>query len=115
MDLAGTGTGGTKGSKDPKDWPYMMREFVKGGKDPDINGVIKCTNIAELDGPETIKAWSIVDFLLTEHREKFIEFCADLRTQTDTGTESFKKVFGWSLEDLDAKWRAYAKSAYAGL
>jgi hypothetical protein len=88
---------------------------VKEGKDPDIAAVIKCTNFAELDGAETVKAWSIVDFLLTEHREKFIEFCQDLRGAKDNGEESLRKVWGWSLEDLDSRWRAFAKTAYAGL
>lgn len=115
MDLAGTGTGGAKASKDPADWPFIIKTFVKEGKDPDISAVVKCTNFAEFDGVEAVKAWSLMDFLLTEHREKFIEFCQDLRSAKDNGEESLKKVFGWSLQDLDSRWRAFAKTAYAGL
>ena len=88
---------------------------MKEGKDPDINAVLKCKNFAELSGPETVKAWSIVDFLMSDHRDKFIEFCKDLRASTDNGESSFKKVFGWTPQDLDNRWRAYAKQAYIGL
>ncbi len=115
VDLTKSGTGRQKASKDPKDWAFIIRTFVKEGKDPDINAVIKCTNFAELDGPETVKAWSIVDFLMSEHRDKFIEFCKDLRAGTDNGEKSFKKVFEWSVQDLDNRWRAFAKQAYIGL
>ncbi len=115
VDLTKSGTGQQKASKDPKDWPFIIRTFVKEGKDPDINAVIKCTNVAELDGPETVKSWSLVDFLMSEHREKFIEFCKDLRASTDNGATSFKKIFGWTVQDLDNRWRAYAKQAYIGL
>ena len=115
VDLTKSGTGQQKASKDPKDWPFIIRTFVKEGKDPDINAVLKCANFAELDGPETVKAWSIIDFLMSDHREKFIEFCKDLRASTDNGESSFKKVFGWTPQDLDNRWRAYAKQAYIGL
>ena len=114
-DLTKSGTGEGKASKDPKDWPFIIRTFVKEGKDPDINAVLKCINFAEFSGPETVKAWSLVDFLMADHREKFIEFCKDLRASTDNGESSFKKIFGWTPQDLDNRWRAYAKQAYIGL
>ncbi len=115
MDLAGTGTGGPKASKDPADWPFIIRKFIKEAADPDIRAVINCANFAEFDPTEAVKAWSLCDFLIAEHREKFIELCQDLRTQKDNGEESFKKVFEWTLEDLNARWRNYAQQAYLGL
>jgi tetratricopeptide (TPR) repeat protein len=115
VDLAGTGTGGnSKNYQDPKNWPFVIRTWIKDGKDPAIDALVKCSNWAELDGAETVKAWSIVDFLIAEHKEKFVQLMADLKGAKDTGESSFLKVFGWSLNDLDARWRGWAKVSYEG-
>lgn len=115
VDLSGTSSGGQKASKDPADWAFLLRKFIKEGQDPDIRAVINCANFAELDPTEAVKSWSLCDFLIAENREKFIEFCQDLRTQKDNGEASFQKVFGWSLEELNNRWKNYAKQAYMGL
>jgi hypothetical protein len=114
VDLAGTGAGGSaKNSTDPKNWPYIIKTWISEGKDAPIDALIKCTKWSELDGAETVKAYSIVDFLLTEHKDKFIELMQDLKSQKDTGETSFTKIFGWSLNDLDTRWKAWARAAYA--
>jgi tetratricopeptide (TPR) repeat protein len=111
VDLAGT-TQGSRGKnyQDPTNWPIVCKVWVREGKDPDINAILKCENLAELDGGETVKAWSIVDFLLVEHREKFIALCKGMK---DSNVEkSLKEAFGWSIGDLDQRWRTYVKASY---
>lgn len=113
VDLAGTGTGGSgKNYQDPKNWPFVIKTWIKEGKDPDINATIKAANWADLDGAETVKAWSLCDFLIAEHKERFIELMQDLKSQKDTGETSFTKIFGWSLAELDAKWKSWARVTY---
>ncbi len=111
VDLAGT-TPGSRGKnyQDPTNWPIVCKVWVREGKDPDINAILKCDNLAELDGAETVKAWSLVDFLLVEHREKFIELCKALKEGKPE--EALKSAFGWSVADLDQRWKVYVKSSY---
>lgn len=114
VDLAGTGPGSDgKNYQDPENWPIVIRTWIREGKDPSILEVVKATNLAELNGAETVKGWSLIDFLVTEHREKFIEFMQKLRGQKqDEDEKVLREVFGWSWDDLDAKWKVYARSSY---
>ncbi|MBI2900160.1 MAG: hypothetical protein HYY17_08235 [Planctomycetes bacterium] len=114
VELSSTGTGEEKDPRKPEGWPRLVRAAVVEERDPHIHGVLKCLNYQELSTMETIKAWSLVDFLLLEHRAKFVEFCKDLRGAEDNGEKSLAKVFGWTIEELDAKWREWVAVAYAG-
>jgi hypothetical protein len=112
VDLAGTGTAGDgKNYQDPANWPVVCRVWVREGKDPAIDAILKCTNVQELDGAETVKAWSLVEFLIAEHREKFIALCRALRENTPV-EEALRKVFDWSTKDFDDRWKAYVRMAY---
>ncbi len=113
--MASTGTGANaRNLRDPKNWRIVLKSWLEEGKDPDIVAVMKCTTWAEFDGPEAVKAWSLFDFLLTEHRDKLIAFLADVRAQKDTGEASLAKVFGWPVAELDARWRTWARAATEG-
>jgi hypothetical protein len=112
-DLAGTGGGGEKNYQNPEDWPLVIRTWVRESKDPSMLEVFKCSHLSELSGAETVKAWSLVDFLVTEHREKFIEYLSKVRGQRmEDDEKTLKEVFGWALEDFDLRWRTYARSSY---
>jgi hypothetical protein len=113
VNLAGTGSGGEKNLQNPEDWPLVIRTWIKESKDPAMAEVFKCKEIAELSGSETVKGWSMIDFLITEHRERFIEFLSKLRGQREEDDEkTLKEVFGWTLEDFDLRWRTYARASY---
>ncbi len=112
VDLAGTGPKSDgKNYQDPEHWPVVCKVWVRDGKDPEINAILKCDNLAELSGAETVKAWSIVDFLITDHKEKLVGLCAKLKAETPV-EEAFRSVFNWSLGDLDTRWKAYVKVSY---
>jgi hypothetical protein len=114
VSLASTGTGDpNRNNRDPKNWPFLIKGWVADGKDPDIDALVKCSAWAEFDGAEAVKAWSLLDFLMCEHREKLSAFLADMKSQKDTGEASLAKVFGWTLAELDARWRTWARAAYA--
>jgi hypothetical protein len=112
VDLAGTSPKNQGRSyTNPEDWPIVCKVWVRDGKDPDINAIVKCTNFAELSGAEAVKSWSLVEFLLAEHREKFIAFGKALGEGKDIEA-ALKSAWGWSPADLDQRWKAYVKMAY---
>ncbi len=113
VDMAGTGAGGGgRNNRDPKNWPVIIKTWIAEGKDPDVVALVKCTKWSEFDGGEAIKAWSLLDFLMIEHKAKLVEFLVDLRSQKDTGEASLQKVFGWTLADLDTRWRTWARATF---
>jgi hypothetical protein len=112
IDLGGTGSDGAKRDyHKAEDWPIILRTLVKEGKDPLMLEVFKCKDWAELDGAEAVKAWSMVDFLVVEHRERFMEFLSKIRGQKeDEDEKALLDVFGWTLEDFDLRWKAYVRA-----
>lgn len=114
IEWKGTAVGGDpkKAFDDPKNWPSIIRGWMKDAKDPSIHAVFKCI-LNDLDPPRLVKAWSLVDFFVKEHRAKFNEFCAKLKGDFgDNGEKALKELFGWTLEDLDEQWRTWAKRKY---
>ena len=113
VNLAGTGSGGEKNLQNPEDWPLVIRTWIKESKDPAMAEVFKCKETAEFSGAETVKGWSMIDFLLTEHRERFLDYLSKLRGQKEEDDEkTLKEVFGWTLDDFDLRWRTYARASY---
>ncbi len=113
VDMAGTGGGGGgRNKRDPKNWGIIIKTWLAEGKDPAIDGVLKCTKWSEFDGDEAIKAWSLLDFLMIEHKEKLVKFLADVKIQKDNGEKSIQAILGWTLEEFDLRWRTWARAAY---
>jgi hypothetical protein len=112
VDLAGT-TPGSEGKnyQDPKDWPIVCKVWVREGKDPDLTTILKRTNLAELTGAETVKAWSVVEFLLSEHHAKFMALLHELKEGAEID-KALKTVWDWSIGDLDYRWTRYVKTNY---
>jgi hypothetical protein len=108
----GTKTEGGKTFNDPGNWPTIVREWMRSGGDPDINAVVKVA-LNDLTAERTVKAWSLIDFMFSEHRDRWIELHKELAADPkDTGEKAFQKVFQWSLEELNARWRDWARGAY---
>ena len=113
IDLGGTGSDGVRRDyRKADDWPIILRQLVKDGKDPVMLKVFKCKEWAELDGAQAVKSWSMVQFLITEHRERFMEFLSKIRGQKeDEDEKALLDVFGWTLEDFDVKWKTYIRAS----
>jgi len=126
VDLAGTSPRNKgKNYSDPADWPVICRVWVRENKDPDMTAIMKRTNFGEFDGADAVKSWSMVEYLLAQHREKFIEFLMHVKelTQPKDGQKegvvdagvveaALKKIWGWTINDLDYRWKQYVKVAY---
>jgi tetratricopeptide (TPR) repeat protein len=113
-NIQGTGAGGgERDYRNMEDWPLIMRTLINESKDPAMIEVFKCKDFAELSGAEAVKAWSLVDFLVTEHRERFLDFCSKARGQREDEDEKIlKEVFDWTIDDLDTRWRTYVRAFY---
>jgi hypothetical protein len=112
VDLAGTSPKNKgKNYTDVADWPVICRVWVREGKDPDLTTILKRTNFGEFDGADAVKSWSLVEFLLGQHREKFITFLQQFKEGKDV-EQSLKEVWGWTINDLDYRWKQYVKVSY---
>jgi len=112
VKLEGTSREGGKAFSDPASWPIIIREWVKKGGDPEMLLVLR-SSLNELDQMRMLKAWSVLDFLMTARREKLKPFLAALAEDSkDSGEKAFQTVFGWSVEQLETEWRAYTRRAY---
>jgi hypothetical protein len=112
VDLAGTSPKNKgKNYSDPNDWPVVCRVWVREDRDPDLTTILNRTNFGEFDGADAVKSWSLVEFLLGQHREKFIIFLQQFREGKDVEA-ALKEVWGWSINDLDYRWKQYVRIAY---
>jgi hypothetical protein len=112
VNFEGTKTEGGKNFRDPGNWPAIVRDWMRAGNDPDIGAVVKVA-LNDLTPERTVKAWSLIDFMFAEHRDRWIEMHKELLADPkDTGEKALQKVFKWSLEELDARWKDWARSAY---
>jgi hypothetical protein len=123
VDLAGTSPRNKgKSYTDPMDWPVICRVWVRENKDPDLTAILKRTNFGEFDGADSVKSWSMTEFLLGQHKDKFVEFLMALRelggkeegkvVQGGVVEAALKKTWGWTINDLDYRWKQYVKVAY---
>ena len=113
VDLAGTspGSGEAKNLQDPANWTVIVKVWVREGKDANIDKVLKCTSLADFNGADSVKAWSMIEFLLAEHHDKFLELCQALKKGANI-EEGLKAVWGWSTTDLDQRWKQYVRNSY---
>ncbi|MBI4242745.1 MAG: hypothetical protein HY606_01535, partial [Planctomycetes bacterium] len=118
VDWKGTGTLKGRNLDSIAKWPVEIRKMVQMGEDPDINSVLKITNMSQMDLEKTLKAWSIVDFLVTEHNETFKQFLKDIKADNQQssslnyGINAIKKAFGWNTEELNKKWKEFVLRTY---
>lgn len=110
-----TGGGGKKGvPRDSDYWKQFIREAVTTGADPEMNRVM-IVGVNELDGETLVKAWSVLDFLMTTRKKDFFTFLERLKEAdgTDKGQEeALKSALGWGYAELDHEWELYVKKNY---
>lgn len=112
VDLAGTSPRNKgKNYTDPSDWPVVCRVWVREGRDPDLTAILKRTNFGEFDGADAVKAWSLVEFLLAQHRDKFIAFLQLFKDGKEVEA-ALDETWGWTISELDYHWKQYVKVAY---
>ena len=112
-NIGGTGAGETaRDYTKQEDWPLIIRTLVNEGKDSTMLEVFKCRGFAEMSGAKSVKAWSMIEFMMVEHRERFMEFLSKVRGQKEEDDEkALMEVFGWTLDDFDIRWKTYVRAS----
>lgn len=118
LDGPGTVSGGfqvdgDKFSDEYVVWGDRVRELVTVGnysKASEIFG--KPANT--LSTNEGLVLWSLFNFLILENSDKFWAFLKEFaRNKEDrTGLASFRKIFGWELDEFERRWRQYVMENY---
>lgn len=106
----------TRGYELLPNWHKTMREMAWLGDDPPIKASIG-EPINSMRWRSRLKGWSLFDFLMTEHQGKLSEFFRQCDYQVrdpkdPTGEKTFRKVFGWSYEELEERWRQFVLENY---
>ncbi|MBI2924068.1 MAG: hypothetical protein HYY18_23670 [Planctomycetes bacterium] len=106
-----TSAGGGRAFENVLDWKNMVKVSIKDGSDPDIRETME-GRLNTLSIKKAIKAWSLVDFMLTKNKAKFFSFIADLRSGK-TQEEALKNALGIKgYGELDAIWEKYVVDNY---
>ncbi|MBI3098612.1 MAG: tetratricopeptide repeat protein [Planctomycetes bacterium] len=96
----------------PSRWRSDVRRSVADHTDPDISTVLG----ASLDNaqPEQIvKGWSLVDFLLSDpERGRQFGLFLDRLYAGVPQDKAILEIFGWTYEELEAKWRTFVRTHY---
>jgi len=104
-----TGASDERGLPDVRDWPKEVREAAVHGTAPPLRAVM-LSDLGSLTPPAMMKAWSLVDYLLTDQREKFTAFLGALKSGKEQ-EEALKEAFGGpGIEEVDALWVASVKA-----
>lgn len=106
------------------DWRPEVKKLVQGKKAPRMAELINLKTYAELELDHHFTTWSIVDFFVTAHPEKFARFLAAMKGRVtkdgfpDTADykgahrDEFKNVFGWTYPQFDAAWQEWVLANY---
>ncbi len=103
-------SGADRDWSDPSMWRQMLKEMVAKKDDAELRLVVT-RSAYELPIVASVKAWSVVDFLLRRDRAAFVAMLRDLK-----GAKSFADVletrYGKSVEALDDEWRRWVAATY---
>jgi hypothetical protein len=112
VNLEGTAMEGGKAFSDPANWHEIVRGWVLKGGDPPLAAVLR-SSLNELDRNRMVKAWSVIDYLVVEHRDKLKTLAAALvEDPKDPGERAFQKALGMSVAELEAAWKAHVRRSY---
>jgi tetratricopeptide (TPR) repeat protein len=112
INLEGTSQEGGKAYAEPGNWPSILRQLVSAGRDADMKRIL-VSEMNDMDTPKLIKSWSLIDYLVQEHRAKLPELAAALREdQKDKGPAAIEKTLGMTPEQLDQAWRDFVRRTY---
>jgi hypothetical protein len=112
-------------AKGPKDWDEAARKLAASSKAPTLAELWHVNEPGELDLERQIAARSIVSFLIEEHGAAFDGYLGDVKGQLDAAgypsganladlqRSSLDARLGWTPQELDAAWRAWARGPAA--
>jgi hypothetical protein len=118
------GEGATADTTSKSDWRPEVLKLISIEKAPRLAELLALSSYAELKLPHHFATWSMVDFLIKEKPVEFANFIWLMKHHLDekglpTGAQLaewhrkvFKEAFGWSYQEFDEAWKAWAREAY---
>lgn len=105
-----TGAGGDRNFEDVRDWKPEMKRLERDRQDPDLPELF-ASDLAGMNMRRSMKAWSVVDWMVEERKKEFIAFIAELRSKPPD--EAAQAAFGVrTLGELDSIWEKYVREKY---
>lgn len=94
-------------------YKLICRDIIDGRfkEDSKAWNDLRMKGLNALDFVDLAKCWSLVDFFMTEHREKYKEYVAAVGRYEDE-EEALRAVFGWDGAQLDELWAEFVKTNY---
>jgi len=123
-DLFCTIEGSFHKAKALKKWRPEVRKIINADEAASFASLLRRSSYAELAWVDHLICWSKIDFLLTEHREKFAAFITELCSKRDskgfpdgsgmaeTQRSGFKRHFGWDINQAEREWRKWVLQTY---
>ena len=106
------------------DWKGLVANMVRGREDKAMRLIIPMA-LDELSAEEMGKAWSVIDYMVTENPGKFIKFIGEMKSRWPSAivfgntegkekaqAEALQHIWGLTWDELDAKWRDYVRAKY---
>jgi hypothetical protein len=102
--------GGLKDWNDSNNWKPNVRELVDRKADVELRELV-IKPITQLEFEATIKAWSVIQWMMDTDRDDFIALLGRLGGQGNH-VKILESEYEKSLEDLDIDWREYVLRNY---
>jgi len=99
-----------------KDWNYTtnwkpnVKEMVRKKSDVEMRALV-VKPITQLEFEATIKAWSVISWMMDTERDKFIDLMDELGGRSNH-INVLEGAFEIGIEELDTKWREYVLRNY---
>lgn len=121
--------GDSSGSKEEltdiewKKWKSQIQKLVRKRSDKDMKAILRLRH-SQLGASEVGKGWSVIDFLVQKDKAAFAKFMRGVKSywpktvqpkpeysklKGEAQDKAMKAAFGWSMEEMDKEWRAWAK------
>ena len=92
------------------DFRVRIRELVRKGEDMPLRA-LTTRKLSDLALSDTIKAWSVVTWMMGKDRPGTIRYLSSLRSAKD-GPSALEAHFGKGAEAVDDEWRAWVRSTH---
>jgi hypothetical protein len=87
-----------------------VRQLVQKGEDMPLRA-LATRKLQELSLSDTVKAWSVVSWMMEIDREAAIRFLSSLRASAD-GPAALEAHFGKGAEAIDDEWRRWVRTSH---
>jgi len=103
-------TGAEPNWSDPTQWKAMLKEMVAKKDDAELRLIVGKRSY-DLPIVDSIKGWSVVEFLLRRDRAAFVAMLREVKETKDYAT-LLETRFGKSVEIVDDEWRKWVLATY---